>query len=86
MSWNFIYFEISLLKKVSHSKSLHVKAYLSCLELDTCCFATEIFSKMRNCLKREFRDLGRVLLTGPFVMAACNGTVSNGKVVLVNEG
>lgn len=71
---------------MSHSKSLHVNSYLSCLELDTCCFATEIFSKMRNCLKREFRDLGRVLLTGPFVIAACNGTVSNEKVVLVNEG
>lgn len=77
---------ILVIKKVSHSKSLHVKSYISCLELDTCCFATEIFSKMRNCLKREFRDLERVLLTGPFVMAAYNDTVSNGKVVLVNEG
>lgn len=49
-------------------------------------FCHRDFLKDENCLKREFRDLGRVLLTGPFVMAACNGTVSNGKVVLVNEG
>lgn len=67
-------------------KFLYVKLYLSCFELDICCFVIEIFLKMRNCLKCEFCDFGRVFLIGFFVMVVCNGMVSNGKVVLVNEG
>lgn len=62
--WDFIL----VIKKVFYLKFLYVKLYISCFELDICCFVIEIFLKMRNCLKCEFCDFERVFLIGFFVM------------------
>lgn len=62
---------ILVIKKVSHSKSLHVKSYISCLELDTCCFATEDEKLPKTRISRPWKS--------SFDWSLCNGGLVMGK-------